>query len=150
MIAFIRNNRFISYFYAFCIGVIFRFTLGYINHVLFNWSFNYISLRVSSIKSGLHILILTLLLNIVSESISALIAAIISGYFLYYAFRKRAFYYSLPALAIFLALNSRLWNFWKAPDLGTQLSALIVPFLAAFIFLIVIRLFIKKAGNKES
>jgi hypothetical protein len=153
MIALIRKNKLISWCYAFCIGLIFRFILGHVNHLLFNLSFDFISLRASTIKSEVVILILTICLNIISTSISALISAIISGYLLFYVFRKEAFYYSLPALAIFLALNSRLWNFWKAPDLGTQISALMGPFLAAFVFLAVVWLFqkylIKRMGNGD-
>ncbi len=149
MVALIRKNKLISWCYAFCIGLIFRFVFGYVNHLLFNWSFDFISLRASTIKSEIVILILTICLNIISTSISALISATISGYLLFYVFRKEAFYYSFPALAIFLALNSRLWNFWKAPDLGTQISALIMPVLSALIFMGVIWLFIKMANHKE-
>ncbi len=152
MIASIHKNKLMSWCYALCMGLIFRFSLGYVKHFLWIWSFDFISRSVSTLKSQLFIL--TIFVNIIFDSTSALISAIIPGYLLFYVFRKKALYYSLPALAIFFVLNSHLWNFWKAPDLGMQISALMGPFLAAFVFLAVVWLFqkylIKRMGNGDN
>jgi hypothetical protein len=147
MIATIRKNKLMAWCYAFCMGIIFLYSLGYVKHLLFIWSFDFISQSVQSIKPGLLIFILTIFLNFISDSTSALISAIIPVYLLFYVFRKEAFYYSLPALAIFLALSSRLWKFWKAPDLGMQISALMGPISAALVFLAVVWLFQKTSAG---
>lgn len=146
MIALIRKNKLLSWCFAFCMGLIFLLILEYVKNLLWNRSFDFISLSASTPK--LQLFILTIFLNFITDLTSSLIAAIIPGYLLFYIFGKKAFYYSLLSIVIFLTLSIWLRRFWKAPDIGMQISALMGPVLSALILIGIIWLFAKMTKHK--
>lgn len=151
MITFIRKSKLLSLFYASFMGLIFRFCFGLIKNLLWSRAFDFISLDISTPRSLIFALVL--FVNFITDFTSSLIAAILPGFLLFYVMRKSAVRYSLPAILVFLAVNSGLWKFWQAPHLETKISLLIGPFLEAFVFLAVVWLFqkylIKRMGNGD-
>ena len=143
----IRKNKVASWCFAFCMGLIFRYIYGSAKNFLWNRNFDFLALSGSTSKS--QMLFLTIVLNFVVDFTSSLIAAVICGALLIYVIEKKALFFSIPAIATFLALSSRLWRFWKAPDLGMQISTLMGPLLAGLIFAGTIWLFLKILNRKK-
>lgn len=127
-----RKNKFASWCFAFFIGFSFRYIYGIIKNVLWNRSLDFFTLNPSTSK--LQILAWTVALNFVVDFTSSLVAAIICGSIMIYVLEDKAFFFTIPAIALFLALSARLWRFWQAPDLGMQISTLMGPILACLVF----------------
>ena len=128
----VRKNKFASWFFAFFIGLSFRYIYGIIKNVLWNRSLDFFALNPSASK--LHILAWTVALNFVVDFTSSTVAAILCGSIMVYVLEKKAVFFTIPAIALFLALSARLWFFWRAPDLGMQISTLMGPILACLVF----------------
>jgi len=145
----IRNNKFASWCVAFCMGILFRYIYGLAKNL---WDSNMIYLSFSDSTTKLQIFFLTLVLNLIVEITSSLVPAILCGLLLIYIFQKKALFFSIPAIAIFLVLSSRLYRFWQAPDLGMQISALVGPILSGIVFALTVwlllRLLLKKVTTQ--
>lgn len=141
LIAKIRENKVASWCFAFCIGLGFRYIYGFIKNLLWNSNLGFLAFSGSTSKS--QMLFLTILLNFVVEFTSSSIAALICGAVLIYVLKKKALIFSIPVIVVFLALSFRLWNFWKAPGIGLQISILMGPILASLIFAGTTWLFLK-------
>ena len=147
IIKLIRDNKLLTLGFALCVGLFYHFSFGLIKNYLLLSFFNFISHVFLTCE--LEAVVLTLSINLIIDLISSLIAAILPGALFVYIIRRQVFFYSLISITVFLTLNSRLWKFWKAPDLGMQISALLGPILAALIFVGSIWLFFKINNHKD-
>ncbi len=129
----IRDNRYFSLCFALVIGFIFRYSYGIAKDVIWaNRKLDFIAGLVDP-SSVMQMTILAITMNILVELSSSLLPALLCGIILIYIFQKRAFLFSLASAAIFLALSTRLWRFWKAPDIGMQISTLMGPILSVLV-----------------
>jgi hypothetical protein len=143
----IRKNKIVSWCFAVCTGLILHYIYGFSKNLLWNRNFDFAALDGS--MSKLQILLFTIGLNFVVDFTSSLIAAIICGALFVYVLQKKALFFSIPAVATFLTLSSRLWRFWKAPDLAMQISALMGPIWAGLVFASSVWLFLKILNRKR-
>jgi hypothetical protein len=95
----------------------------------------------------MQIALITVMLNFFVDLSSSLIPALLCGIILIYVFQKRALFFSIGSSAIFLALSSMLGRFWKAPDIGMQISALMGPILSVLVLVSSIWLLLKSKNR---
>jgi len=139
----LRSNKFVSWFLALFMGLVFHHISRIIKNLLFIWiqSWDFGTSTQPGPESTL--LIMTITFNFAGDFISSLIAALIYGALLVYVFQEKAFLLCLGAVVINLLLSSRMWHYRSAPDLGLQISTLIGPILAGIVFVSTVWLLIK-------
>ena len=139
----IRENKYFSLCFALFIGFLFRYSYGIAKDVIWaNRKLDFIAGLVDP-SSALQMTILTIILNFFVTLSSSLVPALLCGIILVYVFQKKALLFSMVAAAMFLALSSGLWRFWKAPDIGMKISALMGPILSVLVLVIFIWLVFK-------
>ena len=143
----IRHNKVASLCFALFAGLSFRYVYGLVKNLLWNRNLDFLAFPASTSKS--QMLFLTLVLNFIVEFTSSLIAAVICGAVLIYVLQNKAFVFSIPVIAVFLALSSRLWTFWEAPAVSVQISILMGPLLAGLTFAGTIWVFLKILNRKK-
>lgn len=130
----IRSNKIASWFFALLMGLVFRYAYGSAKHLFSFWSRNWDFGTSTYPTPESQLLLLTVTFNIAVDFISSLMAAALCGVLLVYIFRERAGLFTLGSVFVFLLMSSRLWRFWKYPELGMQISSLVGPLLAGFVF----------------
>ena len=143
LVSFIRNNKILSWCFAFLLGIVYRYGFGIAKDVIWkNRNLSFITELIEPLSES-QLLFFGIAFNLLVDFTSVLLPALICGALLIYVFNKRAFLFSAGTVAAFLALRSMLWNFWKYPDIGAQISAFISPILAAFILIASVWLLLK-------
>ncbi len=136
----LRNNKILAWLFALSMGLIFRYIYGVakplMSSLIQNLDF------ISSIPES-QFLVLTIAFNFAVDFLSSIIAALLCGAILVYLFQEKARFLCLGSVLIFLALSSRLWRFWKYPEVGMQISSLVGPILAALVFISTVWLIVK-------
>lgn len=145
----IRGNKYFSLCFALFLGFVFRYSYGIAKNVIWaNRKLDFISGLVDP-SSAMQMTILTIILNFIVNLSSSLVPALICGIILIYVFQKKALLFSMVSAAMFLALSSGLWRFWKAPDIGMKISTLMGPILSVLILVISIWLVFKIKNLKK-
>jgi hypothetical protein len=140
LITTLRNNQIVAWLIALSMGLIFRYVYGIAKHSISALIQNMDV--ISSIPES-QFLVLTITFNFAVDLASSLIAAMFCGALLVYVFQERACVMCLGSVVVFLAFSSRLWRFWKYPEVGMQISSLIGPLLAGLIFISTVFLIVK-------
>ena len=147
-IEFIRNNQKASWIFSVFAGVIFYFVYGYAKNIWANSIWRFIGYMASLIDpvsnfNSIKVVLITISVNAMTDLPAAFIASIFCGSLIIYVLQKRQLLHYLWASVSFFLLYVRKWHFWKAPDIGVQISSFISPFLVAFVFIFTIWLLIK-------
>jgi hypothetical protein len=135
LLAVIKTYKIASWCFALFVGFLFRYSYGFAKDAI--WSKRNLSFMSWPIDpfSESQLLFFTVVLNFIVDLTSSLIPALICGALLVYVFQKRAIIFSLWSAGMFLVLSYRFWLFWKAPNLGLQISTLMGPILSVLVLL---------------
>lgn len=136
----IRKDNVASWAFALLIGLIFRYADGILRHQLFIWCRNWDFGSSTQPTPESQFLVLTIVFNLALNLTSSLIVSVFCGGVLVYVLQEKATRLCLGSAAIFLVLSSRVWRFWKFPELGMQISSLMGPIVAGIIFVLTVML----------
>ena len=133
----IRTNKVASWGFALFMGLIFRYVYGIVKTFTSHQIRDYFTYLANTIPES-QLVYLTVLFNFIIDFAGAFTAALICGALLVYFLQDKSILFSLGSVVTYLALSHRIFYFWKAPDLGMQISSLIGPILAALIFVSIV------------
>lgn len=139
----IRQNKFASWGIALTTGLIFRYVFWIVKRLIWHPNSDFLSSFVNTISNS-QLVCLTVALSFGINLSASFLAALICGTFLIYVVQNKAFFFSLGSVAIYFLLSYKAWCFfWKAPDLGTQISMLMGPILVSIVFVSTVWLLVK-------
>lgn len=136
----LRTNSKAGWLFALSMGLIFSYIYGLAKNLLVAWIRTYFdALTVLDIDDAYFIIKINFSIDLVSSSI----AAVVCGALLVHIFKEKAVAFCLGSILVFLMSSSRLWGFWKYPELAMQISGLLGPLTAALVFMIATCLILK-------
>ena len=138
IISTIRKNTVASWGAALFMGLVFRYVDAIARNQIFNWCRNWDFGSSTQPTPESQFLALTITFNLTLNLASSLIASVLCGGLLVYVFQERASRLSVGSLVVFFALSSRIWRFWKFPEVGMQISSLMGPIVAGIIFVLTV------------
>jgi len=131
----LRTNKIAAWLFALSMGLVFRYIYGVAKNSIFAGVRSYFT-SSSTTTPEIENVLFIIKFNFSIDLASSFIAAVVCGSLLVYIFREKAMTFCLGSVLVFLVSSSRLWRFWKYPELAMQISSLIGPLIAGLIFLL--------------
>lgn len=130
----LRANNVVAWLFAMSMGLVFRYIYGVSKNSIFAGVRRYFE-STSTTPPEVDNVLFVIKFNSSIDLASSFIAAVVCGSLLVYIYREKSMTFCLGSVLVFLASSSRLWRFWKYPELEMQISSLIGPLLAGFILI---------------
>jgi hypothetical protein len=145
---YIKNNTFLSWLWAVILGLVFYISYGVFKKLLWSWDLNRFVDWIDPATDD-NLLMLTIILNAIVDSTSALPAAILSAILLVKFVSQKELIFGMASLLLYVVLDSRLWRFASAPNLGMQISSVMGPIIAGAILMFSILIFARFKKEKS-
>ena len=123
-----------AWLFAMTIGLVFRYIYGLAKNSIFAGVRRYFE-SSSTTQPEIDNVLFIITFNFCIDLASSFIAAVVCGALLVYIYREKSMTFCLGSVLVFLVSSSRLWRFWKYPELEMQISSLIGPLLAGMVFI---------------
>jgi len=130
----LRSNKIAAWLFALSMGLVFRYIYGVTKNSIFAGVRSYFA-SSSTTTPEIDNVLFIIKFNFSIDLASSFIAAMVCGAFLVYIFREKTMTFCLGSVLVFLVSSSRLWRFWKYPELAMQISSLIGPLIAGLVFI---------------
>lgn len=130
----LRANKVVAWLFALSMGLVFRYIYGIVKNSIFAGVRRYFE-SSSSTPPEVNNVLFIIKFNFSIDLASSFIAAVVCGALLVYIYREKSMSFCLGSVVVFLVSSSRLWRFWKYPELEMQISGLIGPLLAGLMLI---------------